>query len=95
MYTTPTVQGSLQVVISGSSGGINSVYGYPTVAPLTTTTMSIAPMTGAGKLAQSQLNQLMASHTFIPLDSSDHCLFCYALDMWRTRSQHDFVISEE
>lgn len=50
---------------------------------------------GANKLTPVQLNQLMREHTFVEMQDSDFCLFCYALDQFKTRLDHIFVIREE
>lgn len=50
---------------------------------------------GISKITPSQLNRLLREHTFVEMDTCDFCLFCYALDQFRTRADHIFVISEE
>lgn len=50
---------------------------------------------GATKLTPVQLEQLIREHTFIEMAGSNFCLFCFALDHYRTRLEHLFVISEE
>jgi hypothetical protein len=50
---------------------------------------------GPNKLTQLQIERLM-QHEFIPVeDGHPYCLLCFALDVYRTRHDHDFVIHEE
>lgn len=55
----------------------------------------VYPASGPGKLTPVQLAQLMREHTFIEMEGSEYCLFCFALDQYKTRLDHIFVISEE
>lgn len=80
---------SISTYLSGVNGGL--------ITPFTPYgpdyLMSTLP--GVGKLTPPQLAQLLRDHTFIEMDNSDFCLFCYALDQYRPRTDHIFVISEE
>lgn len=89
-------------------GGVGGSSGYPYIytlpsAPTTITLPTLpnpldallAPSGGPNKLTPPQLSRLMSGHRFIQMDNSDYCLFCYALDMYRNRTDHLFVISEE
>lgn len=88
-----------------STGGytyINPIYQHPPLLPnLVTTGGSIQPFldvlqNGRNKLSPAQLAQLVAAHQFVPMDDGhEYCLFCYALDLYRTRLDHEYVIHED
>lgn len=98
-YITTT---TTNVPLIGGGGGVGQVQPYITtspgiVRPFTSVGLRdlLVSSQGAGKLTQTQLDQLMREHTFVEMGNSEFCLFCYALDQYRTRLDHIFVISEE
>lgn len=50
---------------------------------------------GRAKLTPAQMDYLLREHPFMPMEQGQFCLFCYALDTFRTEADHIFVISEE
>lgn len=67
----------------------------PGLQPLDTFLIQPFPLAPGGRLTPGQLAQLLSEHTFIAMGSSDYCLFCYALDHYRSSAEHIFVIHEE
>lgn len=67
-----------------------------TFAPITSQVFTTTSMViGNNRLTPDQLAFVLAQHRFLPMDGSGYCLFCYALDLFRTKVDHLFVIREE
>lgn len=67
-----------------------------TFAPITSQVFTTTSMViGNNRLTPDQLAFVLAQHRFLPMDGSGYCLFCYALDLLRTKVDHLFVIREE
>lgn len=108
-YTSANPASPYVVTGSGTVTGINitatpyinpyqQLYGSSgVVGPFTTTANPLDGLLrgGARKLNPLQLGQLLREHQFIPFENEDLCLFCYALDIYRTQMEHAFVIREE
>jgi hypothetical protein len=99
-YTTTTTNGSVYISTTPNYGS----YPYPSVYPTLPTSyppFATNPLdgllvpAGPGKLTAPQLDQLLREHAFIEMAGSEFCLFCYALDLYKTRLDHIFVINEE
>lgn len=101
---------SANIIIGGGGGGAGGYYSGGGITSggqfITTTTGTVTPfasqpnpmdflMKGPNKLTPDQLALLLREHTFIEMRNSAYCLFCYALDQYRDRGDHLFVISEE
>lgn len=99
-YSYPYIGGAY---VGGSGGSIS----YPSY-PFVTTQPVITPfedaqtildrmMQGIGKqkITPVQLQTLMDSHQFVEMDTTNYCLFCYALDQYRTEADHQHMIREE
>lgn len=94
---------SANLIIGGGGGGAGGYYssgGFITTTGIGTTVPFVGnPLDflakGPTKLTPDQLAVLLREHTFIEMQNSTYCLFCYALDQYRDRSDHVFVIREE
>lgn len=96
---------SANIIIGGGGGGAGGFYssgGFITTTGTGTVTPFVSQpnpmdflMKGPNKLTPDQLALLLREHTFIEMRNSAYCLFCYALDQYRDRGDHLFVISEE
>lgn len=98
VYTTNT----LQLYTTSPSPIMPKVYTSPPAAPnlfvggqpLTFPDYSVSLRPGL-RLTQAQMDLLMRGHQFIPMDASGFCLFCFAFDLYRMRTDHGYVIHEE
>lgn len=86
-----SVGGSITInpsVVYGGGGGLSSY-----LNPAYSQALQYKRTTN---LTTEQFELLMREHTFIGMgENTPFCLFCYALDQFRTESQHEHIIHEE
>lgn len=74
---------------------------YPSLPQAFPNTVGVQPFLDVlqgtrNRLTPAQLATLVAAHDFVPMDDgNDFCLFCFALDLYRGRLDHQYVIHED
>lgn len=100
-YILTTASGGSGGAATWTSSGTSSYPGYLNglpplgpASPFVATSGGLLPG-GVNRLNHAQMAVLLAEHKFIAMDGGDYCLFCFALDLYRNRLDHLFVIREE
>lgn len=95
MYTSVYLSGSTAVpALPGVAVNTNTI--MISNQYLTGVTVSRPRHGGYDQLSKSQMDRLM-DHEFVPLEETGHqyCLICFAVDVYRVRTDHDYVIHED
>lgn len=100
-YTNPVYVSTDQTIYNGGGGTTYTSPGYVTLGTGVNTTGGCitipmdADRTGNARLTPDQMKFLLAEHGFMNMDNAEYCLLCFALDQYRTRAEHMYVIHEE